>query len=86
MKDLFLIHIPSVEIAVARSDAGIMLRFEGALVDQLLPYTVVGGEIDMLEQLSVQHGVDLARRGFGVYVNGCLFLRRGGKDKGHGHG
>ena len=52
MQDVVIICEPAVEIAVTRCDAGIMLRLEGAFVDELLPYAVVRGEIYVFEKLS----------------------------------
>ena len=56
-----IIHEPSVEIAIARMDARILLRLERALLYQFLPHAVVGTEIDVLEELAVEHLVDDAR-------------------------
>ena len=58
MQDHVIIHKPAVKITVARRDAGVLLRLERTAVNHLLPDTVVGAEIDVLEQLSVQHLVN----------------------------
>ena len=58
MKYHVIIHVPAVKIAVARRDAGILLRLKRSAVNQFLPDAIVGAEIDVLEQLSVQHLID----------------------------
>ena len=63
---------PSVEISVPRRDSRIVLRLERPFVDEFLPHTVVRGEIDVLEELSVQHRVDVPGRLPGLHLDGHL--------------
>ena len=42
-------------------DARKLLRFERAFLDEFLPHAIVGREIDVLEELAVEHLVDDAR-------------------------
>ena len=53
-----IVHIPAVEVTVAWWNARILFRLERTFLNQFLPHTVVGTEIDMLEELSVEHLVD----------------------------
>ena len=72
VEHVFLVHEPSVEITVPRRNAGIVLGLERPLIDEFLPYPVVRGEIDVLEQLSIQHRVDGTCRFPGLYLDGPL--------------
>ncbi len=75
---------PAVEVAVARGDAGVVLRLEGAAVDDLLPDAVVGGEIDVLEELAVDERVDVPVDGPGVHPEADVVLgvgREAGQER-----
>ena len=67
-----LVSKPAVEIPVPRRDTGVMLRFERPAVHQLLPHAVVRGKINMLEQLPIQHWVDVPGRLPGLHPDGPL--------------
>ena len=77
MQHVVSIGEPAVEIAVARRDAGVVFRLEGTAVDDLLPHAVVGGEIDVLEELAVDQRVDAAVDGGGTDMEADAFLREG---------
>ena len=49
-----------------------MLRLERPFIDELLPHSVVRREIDVLEQLSIQHRVDVPRRFSGLHLDARL--------------
>ena len=58
MEHHVIVHKPPVEISVTRMNARILLWLEGAFLYELLPDTIVGTEIDVLEELPIKHLVD----------------------------
>ena len=75
MEDILVIHMPAVKETVARMDARIMLGLERTFVDELLPNSVVGGEVDVLKELAVEHRIYLSRYSLGLDVDVDVFLR-----------
>ena len=60
MQHLLIVHKPTIEIAIAWMDTWIMFRLERAFENQFLPNAIVGREVDMFEQLTIQQFVDIA--------------------------
>ena len=58
MQHHVVVHKPSVEIAVTRMDARILLGLKGAFLYELLPDTIVGTEVDVFKELSIEHLID----------------------------
>ena len=81
VQHLMIVHKPTIKVAIARMDARILLGFERALLYQLLPHAIVGTEVDVLKQLSVQlsvqHLVNNTRRLFALNRNLILVLSTG---------
>ena len=74
MKHLVVIHEPTIEIAVAWMNARILLRFERTFLNEFLPNTIVGTEIDVFEELSIEHLVNDARGLLALHGNCILTL------------
>ena len=77
MKHHIIVHKPPVEVTVTRMNAGILFRFEGSFLYKFLPDTIVGTEIDMLEELSIEHLIDDSRGLFALDCNLIFILGSG---------
>ena len=73
MQHHVIIHKPSVEVSVTWMNARILLWLERTLLYEFLPYTIVGTEIDVFKELSVEHLVNDAR-GLLALNRDCVLL------------
>ena len=58
-----------------------LLRFERPFLDEFLPYAVVGTEIDVFEELSVEHLVYDTGGLFALYRDLIFLLGSGNRSK-----
>ena len=74
MEHDIVVHKPAVEIAVTGRNAREVLILERPFVQQFLPHSVVGREIDVLEKLTVEHRIYESRRFVRLYSDFGSFL------------